>query len=98
MRAQVLLFSKTQLAFDPRGEHGGSIGVGRRKVARPVATRRPIHVVLRSTRATGAWSLRRRTTDAHIRTTMRALAQRYGVRIYELANAGNHLHLLLRAK
>src|SRR3954470_21380135 len=85
-------------AVSVRGEHGGSLAVGRRKGARPIDTRRPMHCVLRSTRARGAWSLRRGDTDAKIRATMGALAIRTGVRVYELANAGNHLHLLLRAK
>jgi REP element-mobilizing transposase RayT len=95
-RRQILLFSNVQL--NTRTEHGGSTRRGRRKIARPVATRRPMHVVLHSTRAAGPWSLRKRKADIAIRAAMRALASSHGIRIYEFANAGSHLHLLLRAK
>jgi REP element-mobilizing transposase RayT len=94
---QTLLFQTGEFA-NPRNEHGGAVGVGRRKTARPIHTRKPMHVVLRSTRAKGSWSLRRRANDASIRSAMRGLAQRFDIRIYEFGNAGNHLHLLLRAR
>jgi REP element-mobilizing transposase RayT len=94
---QVSLFSRAELAL-PSTMHGGSLGVGRRKVARPFSARRPLHVVLRSSRARGAWSLRRPETAARIRASMRSLARRHGVRVYEIANVGNHLHLLIRAR
>jgi REP element-mobilizing transposase RayT len=57
-----------------------------------------MHVVLRSTRARGPWSLRRKEADHRIRSTMRALAQRYDLKVYEFANAGNHIHMLVRAR
>jgi REP element-mobilizing transposase RayT len=82
--------------LDARAEHGGSVRRGRRKIARPISTRHPLHVVLRSTRARGAWSLRR--ADARLREAMRAHARRTSVRVYEYANSGNHLHLLVRAR
>jgi REP element-mobilizing transposase RayT len=94
---QTLLFSRAELAL-PSTEHGGVARTGRRKIARPFSGRRPMHVVLRSTRATGPWSLRRPAVDTRIRTTMRSLARRHSVRVYEFANVSNHLHLLVRAK
>jgi REP element-mobilizing transposase RayT len=33
-----------------------------------------------------------------VQQTMRRFARRFGIRIYEFANAGNHVHLLLRTK
>jgi REP element-mobilizing transposase RayT len=98
MRHQISLFTHTQLGLSVRSEYGGSLAPGRRKMARPIATRRPMHLVLCSTRAKGPWSLRRRDTDARIRSAMRALAQRSGIRVYQFANAGTHLHLLVRTK
>src|SRR5689334_21964800 len=95
---QISLFAPAERATLFRTEHGGSVRLGRRKGARPVATRRPMHLVLRSSRARGPWSLRGPRTDGRIRETMRALARRYGVRVYEFANAKNHLHLLIRAR
>lgn len=55
---------QTQLSFKHapafrkhfRTEHGGSLYKGRRKETRPLASKRPMHVVFRSSRARGAWS------------------------------------------
>lgn len=93
---QLSLFSKSILA--PRLEHGGELSVGRRKLARPVAVRHPMHVVLRSSLATGAWSLRRRKNRERVARELGRFACRFGIRIYQAANSGNHLHLLVRAR
>src|SRR5262249_6076303 len=42
-------------------------------------------------------SMQRRTHRNAIALLMHRLATRYDVRVYQYANAGNHLHLLLRA-
>ena len=81
-----------------RTEHGGEIRRGLRKLERPIDLRRPLHVVLRSSRARGAWSLRLQTNQRIVRWVLRHFAKRYSIRIYEFANSGNHLHLLLRSK
>jgi REP element-mobilizing transposase RayT len=82
----------------PRTEHGGATRLGRRKLSRPIDTKRPIHLVLRSSRARGAWSLRGSNTERLVRQAMRRYARRYAIRVYGFANAGNHLHLLVRSK
>src|SRR5262249_33152263 len=79
-----------------RTEHGGDASRGRRKVERPVSTRRPIHVVLTSHRARGPWSRRR-----HARAVWdapRHMARRFGIRVYDFANVGSHLHLVVRTR
>ena len=76
--------------------HGGAVRAGRRKLERPVSTRRPMHVVLSSDRARGPWSLRRH--QVAIRETLRQMARRFGIRVYDFANVGSHLHLLVRAR
>ncbi|HEY3595879.1 MAG TPA: transposase [Polyangiaceae bacterium] len=76
--------------------HGGDERLKRRKVERPVSTRRPMHVTLRSSRAKGAWSLRRH--QKAVRETLRVCAARSGVKVYDFANVGTHIHLLVRAK
>jgi len=86
-----------QIEFDVFAiEHGGSVRRGQRKVERPVSTRRPMHVVLSSRRATGSWSLRRH--QRAVREALSACVKRTGVKIYESANVGSHLHLLVRAR
>ncbi len=97
MRRQLSFFRKLQCE-PARTEHGGEIRLGRRKLARPIATRRPLHVVLRSSRARGAWSLRRREAERIVQHTLRRFSRRYTIKVYEFANSGNHVHILLRTK
>jgi REP element-mobilizing transposase RayT len=87
-----------KLRLEPsRIEHGGEVRLHRRKLSRPIDLRRSLHVVLRSARARGAWSLRRFQNDAIVRAVLRRFARRYAIRVYRFANVGNHLHLLLRS-
>lgn len=91
---------KTQTSFwkTPGTAHGGEHAKGRRKAARPVATKRAMHVILRSSRARGAWSLLTARNAAAVRTVTHATAKRFGIKVYRYANVGNHLHLLVQAK
>jgi REP element-mobilizing transposase RayT len=93
---QLRLFSGPLRRELSRGEHGGDRARGRRKGERPVSTRRPIHLTLHSRRATGVWSLRRH--ERAVREALRACARRADVRIYDFANVGSHLHLLVRVR
>jgi REP element-mobilizing transposase RayT len=79
-----------------RTEHGGTVRLRRRKLERPVSVRRPMHVVLTSHRARGPWSLRRH--ESAVRDALRSMALRFGIRVYDFANVGTHLHLLVRAR
>jgi hypothetical protein len=81
-----------------RAEHGGEIRKGERKLRRPFDPKRPLHLVLRSTRARGAWSMRQFSKGPVIQALVYRLAERNRIKIYEYANAGNHLHVLLKAK
>jgi REP element-mobilizing transposase RayT len=90
------LFSDELRAELARTEHGGAVRPHRRKLERPVSTRRPMHVVLSSRRARGEWNLRGH--ERPIRKALRDMARRFGVRVYEFANVGSHLHMLVRAR
>lgn len=68
------------------------------KTARPLSTKKAMHVVLRSSRATGEWSLRNLRNQKIIERILRRLAKEYGIKIHEFGNAGDHLHLLIRLK
>ena len=96
-RAQLSFMSKLEVE-PPRLEHGGDTRRGLRKLARPIDVRRPMHLVLRSLRARGGWSLRRPDVASIVSHTIRRFAERYRIRVYEFANAGNHIHLLVRTK
>ncbi len=93
---QLPLFGRQMQAELARTVHGGDVGRSRRKLERPVSTRRPMHVVLTSHRARGTWSLRKH--DRTVRDVLRRMARRFDVRIYDFANVGSHLHLVLRAR
>ena len=90
------LFASDVQAELSRTEHGGAVRRHRRKLERPVSVQRPMHVVLTSHRARGPWSLRKHERD--VRDALRAMARRFGIRIYDFANVGTHLHLLVRAR
>jgi REP element-mobilizing transposase RayT len=90
------LFAREVQAELARTEHGGTVRQGRRKLERPVSTRRPMHVVLTSYRARGPWSLRKH--DRAVRDALGEMARRFGIRVYDFANVGSHLHLLVRAR
>jgi REP element-mobilizing transposase RayT len=76
--------------------HGGDERSGRRKIERPVSTRLPMHVTLHSDQARGRWSLRRH--QAVVSEALRHCVKRNGIKIYDFANVGSHVHLLLRAR
>ena len=63
---------------------------------RPLSTTNTMHLVLRSRRATGEWSFRRPKNEKKIREIVQRFAAKYGVRVLNLANVGNHLHFHLR--
>ena len=83
------LFRKGELAY------GGSLMTKRKGRAgpRPVATRHSMHLVLRSSKAKGAWSFRRKPHAQRITRIVNRFAGKYSVRVISIANVGNHLHL-----
>ena len=80
---------KKQLSF------GGSLlKLSHAKVARPLSSKQALHIVLRSDFAQGDRSLLKH--ERVIRNTLLKQGRRHGVKVYRVANAGNHLHLLVR--
>jgi REP element-mobilizing transposase RayT len=70
--------------------------MGKRKLARPIDPRRPMHLVMRAEVARNRLSLL-----AHARAIenlARNLAKRHQIRIYRYVNVGNHIHAIVRAK
>lgn len=83
-----------RLRNDPAA-YGGRLLTTRqgRSRPRPVAVDQSMHVVVRSSRAEGLWSLRRHA--GRVDKILRRFASKYGVSIHSSANVGNHLHLHL---
>lgn len=78
-----------------RGEHGGGLGDGRRKGARPISTREPMYVVLRSSRAKGRLSLQRPEFAMRIRAIVTRQSELCRVKVLQFSNEGGSLHFLL---
>jgi REP element-mobilizing transposase RayT len=91
-----------QLKFtDPRMKNmlqfGGSLlKKSNAKTARPISTKHAMHIVLKSSLAKGEWSLLSPKNQKMVDKALRTLTKKYGIKIYEFANVGNHLHLLIK--
>jgi REP element-mobilizing transposase RayT len=72
--------------------------VGRRKVARPIACDRMMHVVYRSSKATGEMSFRHPRNRQRINEIVDKTSFETGVELKRFRNVGNHFHFLVRAK
>src|SRR5262245_28124323 len=81
---QQTLFARGAYAELRRTDHGGAVRRGRRKLERPVSSRRPMHVVLTSQKARGPWDLRRHAPA--VRNALRDMAHRFEIRVYDFAN------------
>jgi len=103
MKPQVKVSRKRQPFLpgikEPLREFGGSLlKNSHAKVKRPIACRRPMHVVLRSSRSRGARSLLSPRRAGRIQGILHIQAERFQVKLMKIANAGNHLHLVVKAK
>lgn len=88
---QLHLF-KTDLRF-----FGGRLLHGKRRTARPLSSKEPLHIVMRSSWAHGAHSFLRPRNKNEIQRLIIITAKKYEITVYQRALAGNHLHLVVRA-
>jgi hypothetical protein len=79
-------------------QFGGDTRRGKRKVARPIAVRRPMHLILKSDNARGSRSLLHKRNARYIAKFVPALAAAYGVNVFSCGNGGTHLHMGVRAR
>lgn len=79
-----------------RLSHGDESSLGKRKVMRPLDPRKPLHLVLKSARARGAWSFLQPRFKREISSILYSQAHRWGVELMSFSNVGNHLHLLVK--
>lgn len=83
------------LEFKKQCSFGGSLlKNSHAKVPRPLSSKQALHIVLRSDFAEGPRSMLK--YERIIRNTLLKLGRKHGVKVYRVANAGNHLHLLVR--
>ena len=75
---------------DFKKEFGGDLNLGKRKNARPLSVKAPLHLNLKSTT--------HRLFNPYNRTlekTLRSLAGKYHIKIYDLAFNWSHIHLVI---
>lgn len=77
--------------------HGGEHSVGKRKTQRPISTKKPMHIVMRSTRASGAISLRGSGQRGMVESLLMKYKRRFSIKIYKYSINSNHIHLAVRA-
>ncbi len=78
--------------------HGGKFARGKRKCARPITTKEPMHIVLKSSKACGQYNMLRKVNLICVENVVRYYAKINYIKIYNYANVGNHLHILVRTK
>lgn len=89
--------TQTTLLKNVKSAYGGDLRKTRKgRGARPLATRQTMHLVLRSSKATGEWSFRHPRNRRRVKTIITKFASKNGVRILSMANVGNHLHLHIK--
>lgn len=55
-----------------------------------------MHLILKSSKAKGEWSFKRKENAQKIKAIIDKHSKKYGVAITSLANVGNHLHLHMK--
>ncbi len=79
-------------------QFGGECLNGQRKNRRPFSSKDALHVVMRSTLATGGRSFLLPRNANYIRNQIDACSKRFGIRVYRFSINSNHTHFLLRAR
>lgn len=85
------LKSRSGLAF------GGSLSKkANGRGARPISSKDPMHLVLRSTKAKGKFSLGHSSNVRRVNEIIQKNCVKYGVKLIEYSNNFSHLHLLAK--
>ena len=75
-------------------EFGGSLIKGKRKSKRPLSIKKPIHLILKSNKASGKLAMS--PSDLRIKNLIYKMAHRFNIKIYSEAANWSHLHLVIR--
>ena len=88
-----------QLAFlKPSSKsYGGTLRNKRKgRGARPISKKDTMHFILKSSKAKGDWSFKRKENSQKITAILDKFSKKYGVGINSVANVGNHLHVHMK--
>ncbi len=89
---QLSLFKKG----NPQKEHGGSLAISKRRARRPLNIKKSHHLTMKSHHALGSRSLFRH--KKMILGLIGKYSHKFGIKVYEYAIQGNHIHLLVKAQ
>lgn len=84
-----------ELNQNNRKSYGG-ITKGKRKIARPISTKKWMHLTLKSKKAKGNLSLLYSKNIFKIKDIIKKQAYKHGVEVSDYVNMGNHLHLKVK--
>lgn len=87
-------FFKSASDFAPRSSHGGTLRLRKRKLARPLDRKKPLHIVMKSSHAKGASSLLSAKHRLEVAQIVKTAARRFRVKVHHFENVGSHLHLV----
>jgi hypothetical protein len=80
-----------------KSDYGGTLRTKRSgRYARPLSVHQSMHLVLRSTQATGERSLRNKRNEKRVAGIIRKFSEKFHVQVVSYANVGNHLHLQIK--
>lgn len=95
MKTRQFDFFTSQREHAPcRLTHGGRRSKGLRKIARPLDSRRPIHLVLKSSHARGRLNFLTTKNRPLVEKIVREWARYFHVKIHGFENVGSHLHII----
>jgi REP element-mobilizing transposase RayT len=76
---------------DYKKEFGGSLLEGKRKTKRPLSTKHPIHLILKSSHKSLF-----NPGNQSLNNLIRSQAKKFNIKIYDLAVNWSHIHLLIK--
>ena len=81
-----------------RVTHGGTSSKGKRKLRRPLATKKWIHLIMKSDKAFGQLSMLNAKNSKFIDKVVVEKARKFKVELKDFVNMGNHIHFEIRAR
>jgi hypothetical protein len=92
-----IMKNPTQLSFFKiRPDFGGSLLLGKRKEARPLSTKHPLHLILKSEKARGSLSFINHRFALEL--ALSKVASQFKIKIYDKSVNNDHIHMVILFK
>ncbi len=95
VKTKGITMKQTSFSFANKIERqfGGSLNLGKRKSLRPLSTKVPIHLVIKSNQKDAF-----NPSSASVKKLIEITAKKFGIRIYEVALNWSHVHFSYKIK